>query len=233
VLADGTITKVSKKNKPDLFKALKGGINNFGVVTKFLIKAFPQGEAFGGLSVHPMTRTMDVAENFVNMISRPDSAEGGFVTYTWAPSQPATVAYITANIDGDEESPSFIDIPQMDPYLDTRPKQSLADLTKVIASRHGSYNIWYTLTFDSSMDMATKVIETFEAVIADLQDELEEEVMIIFLMTTLGKTYARSGNVLELDRSLKDSVCCLQGRGFTAEHEALGTRSHEAEGSKY
>ena len=214
MLADGTITKVSNKEKPDLFMALKGGMNNFGIVTKFVLTAFPQGKVYGGLSVHPMTRKMDVAENFVNMISAHNSAEGGFISYTWTPSQPATVAYITANIDGDENSPSFEDIPSFDPFLDTRAKQSLAGLPKVIASTPGSYNIWYTLTFDNSMDMAKKIVDTFEAVVADLQDTLDEEVMIIFLMTTLGTTYARPGNMLGLDSSLKKDSIVFQGEAL-------------------
>ncbi|CAL1714340.1 unnamed protein product [Somion occarium] len=49
VLPDGTVTEVTQTSNPDLFFALKGGYNNFGIVTKFTFKAFPQGQVWGGL----------------------------------------------------------------------------------------------------------------------------------------------------------------------------------------
>jgi FAD/FMN-containing dehydrogenase len=35
VVANGSISHVNKDNYPDLFKALKGGGNNFGIVTNY------------------------------------------------------------------------------------------------------------------------------------------------------------------------------------------------------
>ena len=45
VLANGDIVKASKSKNEDLYKALKGGGNAFGVVTSFKLKAFPIGPA--------------------------------------------------------------------------------------------------------------------------------------------------------------------------------------------
>ncbi|KAH9025722.1 FAD-binding domain-containing protein [Lactarius deliciosus] len=47
VLPNGTITNVTESNK-DLWFALRGGGNNFGIVTKFTYKTVPQGEVWGG-----------------------------------------------------------------------------------------------------------------------------------------------------------------------------------------
>ncbi|KAL8961404.1 MAG: hypothetical protein Q9193_002034 [Seirophora villosa] len=41
VLADGTIATASESSNPDLWRALKGGSNNFGVVTSFVARTFP------------------------------------------------------------------------------------------------------------------------------------------------------------------------------------------------
>ncbi|QRV84353.1 FAD-binding domain protein [Ceratobasidium sp. AG-Ba] len=49
VLPNGTITAASEGLNPDLFFGLKGGFNNFGIVTKFTLLAFPQGQVWGGL----------------------------------------------------------------------------------------------------------------------------------------------------------------------------------------
>ncbi|KAF2177257.1 FAD-binding domain-containing protein [Zopfia rhizophila CBS 207.26] len=48
VLASGDIVDVNATSRPDLFAGLKGGQNNFGIVTRFDLKAFPQGPIWGG-----------------------------------------------------------------------------------------------------------------------------------------------------------------------------------------
>jgi FAD/FMN-containing dehydrogenase len=42
VLPNGTFVQVAEATHPDLFFAMKGGLNNFGVVTKFTLKAHSQ-----------------------------------------------------------------------------------------------------------------------------------------------------------------------------------------------
>lgn len=48
VLPNGTISDFTASSNPDLFFALKGGFNNFGIVTQFTLKTFPQGQVWGG-----------------------------------------------------------------------------------------------------------------------------------------------------------------------------------------
>ncbi|KAH9931579.1 FAD-binding domain-containing protein [Fomitopsis serialis] len=45
VLPNGTFTTVTDSN-PDLFWALKGGFNNFGIVTQFVLETHPQGQVW-------------------------------------------------------------------------------------------------------------------------------------------------------------------------------------------
>lgn len=48
VLADGSLVNVTQKRYPDLWLALKGGSNNFAVVTRFFFLTFSQGDVWGG-----------------------------------------------------------------------------------------------------------------------------------------------------------------------------------------
>jgi hypothetical protein len=48
VLANGTVTTASAAQNPDLYKALKGGGNNFGVVTTYVLQTYRQGDVYGG-----------------------------------------------------------------------------------------------------------------------------------------------------------------------------------------
>lgn len=48
VLANGTVTTASATQNPDLFRALKGGGNNFGIVTTYVLQTYKQGNVYGG-----------------------------------------------------------------------------------------------------------------------------------------------------------------------------------------
>ncbi|KAJ7437262.1 FAD-binding domain-containing protein [Mycena galericulata] len=48
VLPNGTAATASATDNPDLFFSLKGGFNNFGVVTEFVFRAVPQDLVWGG-----------------------------------------------------------------------------------------------------------------------------------------------------------------------------------------
>jgi hypothetical protein len=61
VLANGKITDANATSNSDLFAALKGGTNNFGVVTRFDFKTFPQGQLWGGSIVYPNTTFSQLA----------------------------------------------------------------------------------------------------------------------------------------------------------------------------
>lgn len=47
-LANGSLINVNAKSAPDLFWAMKGGSNNFGIVTRYDLRAVPLGKVFGG-----------------------------------------------------------------------------------------------------------------------------------------------------------------------------------------
>lgn len=48
VLSDGRIVTANAKTNPDLWLALKGGSNNFGIVTRFNLATFEQPRFYGG-----------------------------------------------------------------------------------------------------------------------------------------------------------------------------------------
>ncbi|KAF2973143.1 hypothetical protein GQX73_g276 [Xylaria multiplex] len=54
VLADGTIVNANKHSHADLWWALKGGANNFGVVTRFTLSTYPTGNVWGGYRVYAL-----------------------------------------------------------------------------------------------------------------------------------------------------------------------------------
>lgn len=65
VLANGLIINANATNHFDLFRALKGGGSNFGIVTRFDLEAFPANN----LSIQRRTIGVEHAEEFVDAVS--------------------------------------------------------------------------------------------------------------------------------------------------------------------
>lgn len=67
VLPYGKVVNVNSSSLPDLFKALKGGSNNFGVVTRFEIKSFDSGPFWGGQVLYPIITMPQHVAAFVTL----------------------------------------------------------------------------------------------------------------------------------------------------------------------
>jgi FAD/FMN-containing dehydrogenase len=52
ILADGTLVNANATSSSDLYKALKGGGNNFGIVTRFTINTYSIGAVWGGIKFY-------------------------------------------------------------------------------------------------------------------------------------------------------------------------------------
>ncbi|KAF2093096.1 FAD binding domain protein [Rhizodiscina lignyota] len=73
VLAGGRVLDVTKESSPDLFWALKGGLNNYGIVTRFTLKTFPLTDVYGGAVIYDPSRFDD----FVKAVAFYSTPEGG------------------------------------------------------------------------------------------------------------------------------------------------------------
>jgi hypothetical protein len=52
ILSNGTIAHISDRTAPDLYWALRGGGNNFGIVTHFDLATYPLTQAWGGYNFY-------------------------------------------------------------------------------------------------------------------------------------------------------------------------------------
>ncbi|KAI0061219.1 FAD-binding domain-containing protein [Artomyces pyxidatus] len=94
VLPNGTITTVTEADK-DLWFGLKGGFNNFGIVTKFTYKSYPQTGTWGGL----LQVSFDYADDFNAAVAKytaetTDEKAALVVTYEGAGTSLALAAFL-------------------------------------------------------------------------------------------------------------------------------------------
>ncbi|KAL2136869.1 hypothetical protein VTI74DRAFT_595 [Chaetomium olivicolor] len=70
-LADGTLTNANQTYRNDLYRALKGGSNNFGIVTRFDLSTFFQGNLSATSLVNAVSQRRAVFQAFTDIVSSP------------------------------------------------------------------------------------------------------------------------------------------------------------------
>jgi FAD/FMN-containing dehydrogenase len=102
VLASGEIVNANATSLPDLFAALKGGQNNFGIVTRFDLKAYPATRIWGGRIVYAPSAVTDFLTAFTNFktAETPDKHIAGWATIRYNHSaamfNPVAIMWYTA-----------------------------------------------------------------------------------------------------------------------------------------
>jgi len=95
-LANGAIVNANNVTNPDLYFALRGGGNNFGIVTRFDLETFAHGQMWGGMTIYPLSTNASQFDAFYwfneNAAADPNAA----LILAFAYSQQAG-AYIFSN----------------------------------------------------------------------------------------------------------------------------------------
>ncbi|KAL1801511.1 hypothetical protein ACET3X_001853 [Alternaria dauci] len=75
VLADGSIVNASEKDNPTLWRALKGGGNNFGIVTGFTVRSFAATNIWSGFIYLLPYKAPDILSAFHSFVARTLASE--------------------------------------------------------------------------------------------------------------------------------------------------------------
>lgn len=150
MLADGTITQANKSVNTDLYEVLKGGSNNFGIVTRFDMETFPAHDVYDGIITFPTSSQDAIIDAFMDFTKQLHVDESSHILAMWAsmpqaaidmingvtpdPSQPpnmtmvSSINMIMTQLDGDENSKAlekFMNVPN--PLNNTMVHSSVAE----------------------------------------------------------------------------------------------------------
>ncbi|QBZ66597.1 hypothetical protein PoMZ_13580, partial [Pyricularia oryzae] len=180
VLANGSIVSVSANENADLYRALKGGSNNFGVVTRFDLNTFKApATLWGGSAAFPFStspKVISAMQNFVTVLGnegRKSDSAIVFWTYTQGetPADPL-ISSALHNVDGTADAPGlaeFLNIPgSVTSALRT---DTLAGFTNELELPQGNYNAWRTLIFKNNRDVMAYAVETYLSMVKKLEAE--------------------------------------------------------------
>ncbi|KAH1341897.1 hypothetical protein KXV68_007564 [Aspergillus fumigatus] len=94
VLASGKIVTATALSYPDLWRALKGGSNNFGIVTRFTVRCFPSTQIWSGFMYAPNSQSTKALMALHESAKHADSRICGAAVDTHAAAPIACFTYI-------------------------------------------------------------------------------------------------------------------------------------------
>lgn len=213
----------SSTSNPTLFRALKGGSSNFGIVTVITSRLFSQTPFWGGTLAQPITNKEAVFSFFSNFtVSATYDPYGALISdIGWIAGVP-TIVHNIAYTNGDVAwpPPAFAELDAMPKVATTVRKDKLSsfssELATALAVTNGHNNLFMTLTFLNKPNITPQ----FMSEVYDLADAAAKELIsvvgIVFTMSfqplphvLYSKSASTGGNVLGLDRFQDDLINLL------------------------
>ncbi|KAL2038088.1 hypothetical protein N7G274_009035 [Stereocaulon virgatum] len=173
VLADASIVDVNDQSFPDLYFALRGGGNNFGIVTRFDLETFPQAGMWGGMRSSPLTANVSLLTALYNFAidapSDPDAAlivAFAFYKGTYFTSTDLEYAKPIVN------PPIFNELVSIESISSTLRITNLTDLVEELnaSQPHGLRELYTTATFKNDPGLMTEVVEIFISEVEGIKD---------------------------------------------------------------
>ena len=178
VTASGAIITASVNTFSDLYFALRGSGNNFGIVTKFNLNAIslPGGLMWGGSRISTEDQFPRLIQAFYNLgINSPqDPKAAQILSFAYAQSQNLNVA----SADLQYKDPNGHNAPILQEYLsiptiiDSTQTRTLTNLTEDFRSKNpsGLRETYWAATFKLSAQHLTFVKDVFYAELASIKD---------------------------------------------------------------
>ncbi|KAF2002388.1 putative oxidoreductase [Amniculicola lignicola CBS 123094] len=220
VLANGTIVTASSNSHPTLFRALKGGNNNFGIITRVNSKLYHQSSFWGGAIIQPITNKEAFFEYFSNLTdSRNFDPNAALITnFAWVAGVPI-ITHSIAYTDGDVAwpPPAFEPLDSMPKFSSTVRKDKLSSFTNELAASAatttGGNNFFMTLTFENNPEITPEFLQEVFNLADAAAKELISVVGIIYTATLQPLPHVLyskpANNVLGLDRFSADLINLL------------------------
>lgn len=212
MLGDGHIVRANERHYQDLWKALKGGSGNFGIVTKFEAEVVPTADIWASLNVYTNDKTPQLLESYYDFVNKwhqePESQvvlAKSFLGGNWV------FGAIASNIKG-EQSSAFDSFFEIEALQSIPAKGPASDVVPIFSQStpSGLYANWQTGTFAHTEEMLTAM----DAIAVDYVERMREAVgddafEVIFQLQPVTKEVvdimkSRGGNVLGLETVVAD-----------------------------
>ncbi|KAL2845530.1 hypothetical protein BJX68DRAFT_256724 [Aspergillus pseudodeflectus] len=205
VIAIGAIVTASKTQHADLYWALRGGGNNFGLVTKFNLYTIPSPPLYGSTRVYTEDMFPAVVDAFINVANNA-SRDGNAQQYVaFGQAQGINIASAELTYIGNISNPAiFRQYRSIPAAMDTSSSRTLAEYCAYVKAQNpvGLREVYWNHSFKLSRDFATWVIQYFFSVVDEIADIPGIMPVLVFQVITEPQIQAMSrfgGNALGVD----------------------------------
>lgn len=204
VTASGLVLTVTPTQFPDLYWALRGGGNNFGVVTKFNLETVPQGLMWGGTRIHLEADYPKLIDAFATMAESAESDPKGVQILSFAVTAGTPAAQIQLEYlePVNEANPPALlkQYLSMTPVMASTLNRTLANDTDMLTAQMPSghrYSFWAG-TFKLDRDLMAWMQALHQKDVGSLPDQgsLTFQAFTVPAMSQMSK---KGGNALGLN----------------------------------
>ena len=209
VLASGQVINANHYTYSDLFRALKGGSNNFGIVTRFDLKTFPQAKLWGGFIIYPYSSVptqIQALQDFTTAsgaeVDNYASVINAYIFGAYGPEIVANQYTYTKAEKYPDVLKNFTDIqPQ---YSNTMRITNLTDITieTGAGTPNGFRQLFGTATFANNVTIFAKILSLAKTAYQPVQQVPDFQASIVLQpmpRSITGRGAASGGNSLGLD----------------------------------
>ncbi|KAK8052407.1 hypothetical protein PG993_003792 [Apiospora rasikravindrae] len=219
VLADGRIVTADRDTHPDLFRALKGGANNFGIVASFVMRTYPSDRIWGGIAASPESATDEAIRAVRNFTERQGQGQGQaqdsylMAVFGYFPDFGVNVGSTAVFHAGNDPSgPEFDEWRALPKIVNMTKETTMAELAEEITLPPNYHDAWFTLTIKNDERIMKKACDVHEALVADLKSHVTDGNFITNCIfqpiprTVSQRTAAAGGNIMGTERIASDAV---------------------------
>jgi hypothetical protein len=131
VLADGSVVDANQHKNRDLWVSLKGGSNNFGIVTRFDIRTFPQDNFYGGVIVYDISTIDTQLKGFTSLLENFDPCAAIMMSISWNQARNSYSIFSNLEYTKKDTAPAALQpfLEAQPQYLNTMRVSNLTDFT--------------------------------------------------------------------------------------------------------
>ncbi|KAI1268150.1 putative oxidoreductase [Xylariaceae sp. FL1019] len=171
VLADGSI--VNTREDSELLSSLRGGSNNFGIVTKVDLKTLEQGPLWGGQIYNSISTVDTVLKTLASLNSADDYDEYASLITAFGFSQGmVAIANDIAYTKDQANPPIFKPLTELPSFLNSMRITNVSDIAAEMATFQpvGLRELYSAITVVSSLEMINATYMSFNKTVENVQD---------------------------------------------------------------
>ncbi|KPM46107.1 hypothetical protein AK830_g422 [Neonectria ditissima] len=164
VLSNGTIVTANQTTNPDLYFALRGGGNNFGIVTNFRVRVVPQVQLLSGdVTFHSDSTDQIVDQVYQLTTNLADDTYMCFSSrYAYSQTQDVFQISVTPAYYEPVLKPPVFDALNEIPYESSTVRVDwMSNFASESVAPHGLRRVYATLTYKPSRELHKKLLDIF------------------------------------------------------------------------